>query len=248
VFHLASHVSGSRELSAVRPTFEHNLITSLNLLEAVTEAGCRRLVLAGSLEEPDGGDVEVAPASPYAAAKWAASAYARMFHALWKTPVVIARLFMVYGPGQQDLQKIIPYVALSLMREQTPTLASGTRPVDWIYVEDAVAGLAAAAAAADIDGHTVDLGSGELVTIRAMVEELGALIPSRTRPLFGARPDRPLERVRAADIEQTFARIGWRVTTPLRDGLVSTIAWCETLIEGSVPSSGGDSAAPSVSS
>ena len=56
-------------------------------------AGCRRVVLTGSLEEPAaGGDP---PSSPYAASKWAGSAYARMFHAIFGVPVVGLRVFMV---------------------------------------------------------------------------------------------------------------------------------------------------------
>ena len=34
-------------------------------------------------------DPEMIPSSPYAAAKWAGSAYGRMFHALYGTPLVI---------------------------------------------------------------------------------------------------------------------------------------------------------------
>ena len=56
VFHLASHVSGSRDLSAVMPTFRDNLTTTVNLLTLATEFGCKRIVLAGSLEEAATGE------------------------------------------------------------------------------------------------------------------------------------------------------------------------------------------------
>jgi UDP-glucose 4-epimerase len=46
VFHLASGVTGSRELAQVRPTFENNLASTVNLLLAATEADCERIVLA----------------------------------------------------------------------------------------------------------------------------------------------------------------------------------------------------------
>ena len=69
--------------------------------------GCRRIVLVGSLTEPEPGDTDAAPGSPYAAAKWASSAYGRMFHALYRAPVVIIRPFMTYGP-RQDRRKLIP--------------------------------------------------------------------------------------------------------------------------------------------
>ena len=52
VFHLAGCVIGARGLEAVLPTLEHNLHATVNLLIALTELGCGRIVLAGSLEEP----------------------------------------------------------------------------------------------------------------------------------------------------------------------------------------------------
>ena len=153
VFHLASHVAGSRAIELVLPTFSANLTSTVNLLTAATELGCERILLTGSLEEPEPGPDHAVPSSPYAAAKFAASAYGRMFHALYNTPVAILRLFMVYGPGQQDLRKLVPYVTLSLLKGQTPELSSGVRKVDWIYVDDVVAGYLAAATAKGVEGE-----------------------------------------------------------------------------------------------
>lgn len=227
VFHLASRVTGSREPEAVLPTFRANLASTVNLLVAVRDAGCRRLVLAGSMEEaePGAGGGPAVPASPYAAAKGAASAYARMFHGLYGLPVVTARLFMVYGPGQRDLGKLVPHVTVSLLGGERPRLSSGGRPVDWIYVDDAVAGLAALATAPGIEGERLDLGSGELVTVREVAERLAAIARSAGAAAelgLGELPDRPLETVRRADVERTRELTGWRPAVPLDQGLRRT--------------------------
>jgi len=102
VVHLGALTYAAPDLELVLPTFHSALASTVNLLTALTEQGCRRIVLAGSIEEPIGG-ADVRPASPYAAAKWAASAYGRMFHALYGAPVVIARLALAYGPGRLEL-------------------------------------------------------------------------------------------------------------------------------------------------
>src|SRR5208283_1348164 len=159
-FHLASLVTGSRSLGTVLPIFRNNFMTAFNLLISTAENSAGRIVLAGSFEEPD--EVDSAPCSPYAAAKWSASGYARMFHALYQVPVVIAKIFMVYGPGQWDHTKLIPYVTISLLRGEAPRLSSGVRLVDWIYVDDVVEGLIGCGQAPGIDGRTVELGSGEM--------------------------------------------------------------------------------------
>lgn len=225
ILHLASYVSGTRALEGVLPTLHSNLVSSINLLRLATESGCQRLVLAGSLEEPDSAQTRPIPASPYAAAKWASSAYARMFFALYQTPVVIARMFMVYGPGQRDLRKLVPYVILSLLHGQPPRLSRGTRLVDWIYVDDLVNGLLQLSVHPRTTGRTLDLGTGKLVPVREVVEHLVTLTGAATLPQFGAVAERPMEQVRAAEVAATTALLGWAPVIGLKEGLTRTIDW-----------------------
>lgn len=219
IVHLASEVTGSRDLQVVPVTLRSNLISTVNLLNLVTRHGCQRLVLAGSLEEPTDGS---APSSPYGASKAAASLYARTFFNLYQTPVVTARLFMVYGPAQRDMSKIVPYVTTALLRGERPKLSSGVRPVDWIYVDDVVDGLLRCAVTQGVEGRTIDLGSGQLVTIRAMVETLAEIVAPGAALGFGALPDRPFEQVRAADAAESLALIGWQPQVALAEGLRRT--------------------------
>jgi nucleoside-diphosphate-sugar epimerase len=226
IFHLASHVVGNRELHAVQPTFQANLHAAVNLLTTASEMGSKRIILVGSQEEPEAGQSSyTVPASPYAAAKWAASAYARMCHALYQTPVTIARVFMVYGPGQKDTKKLIPYTILSLLGRIAPRLTSGERPVDWIYVKDVVDALLVLAQSENLDGRTVDLGSGSLVTVREVVERIADLMEADTRPQFGRVADRPMEQIRKANDRKTYDLTGWQADTSIKQGLESTIQW-----------------------
>jgi nucleoside-diphosphate-sugar epimerase len=234
VFHLASHVAGSRAIDLVLPTFSANLTSTVNLLTAATELGCERILLTGSLEEPDPGPNHAVPSSPYAAAKFAASAYGRMFHALYETPVAILRLYMVYGPGQQDLKKLVPYVTLSLLKGETPQLSSGVRQVDWVFVDDVVEGFLAAATATGIEGNTIDIGTGQLASVRTVVEHLFELVRPGEVPAFGALTDRSLEQVRVADVEASFRRIGWRPQVSLHEGLRRTVEWYQKCISDGV--------------
>lgn len=224
IFHLASKVVGARDRAWVLPTLHDNLISTVHLLSAATEIGDARLVLAGSLEEPETGTAAIS-SSPYAAAKRAAGDYARMFHRLYGTRVGVARIFMVYGPDQKDLRKLVPYVTLSLLRGEVPALSSGTRAVDWIYVDDVVEGLLRLAAGACDDGAPVDLGSGQLHTVREVVEGLVRIVNPEITPHFGAQPDRPDEQIRRADVQSSRERIGWAPAVSLSDGLERTVRW-----------------------
>jgi nucleoside-diphosphate-sugar epimerase len=222
VFHLAAEVFGDPGPDQVRPMLESNLFGTINLLTAVQKQGSRRMVLAGTVVEPRG---EEAPTSPYAAAKAASTAHARMFHALYGTPVVCLRLAMVYGPGQPDSSKLIPHVIDSLLSGDSPQLSSGLWEVDWVYIDDVVDALVLAALTEGVEGETLDVGSGDVASVRTVVEHLSELVDGSARPTFGATADRPLARSVSRDLEPTRALLGWSAETPLSEGLRQTVAW-----------------------
>lgn len=223
IFHLASRVTGSRELREVGPLFKNNLASTVNILSNSAETHCRRVVLAGSSEEPvrecD------APCSPYAAAKRSSTVYARMFQSLFHVSVVVPRIFMTYGPGQQDVTKLVPYTILTMLNGESPKLSSGRRLVDWIYVDDVVRALVKAAFVDECGQLEFDLGSGSLVSIRSIIEEISQIIGESTLPAFGALPDRPMEPERVADTSYMQRKFGWKPATPLRIGLERTVEW-----------------------
>jgi nucleoside-diphosphate-sugar epimerase len=223
VLHLAGHSSGAPDLDQVAPTLQKDLIACINVLAAATAVGVGRVVMTGSLTEPPPDAAEPIPSSPYAAAKWAGCAYGRMFHALYGLPVVIVRLFMGYGPGQPQ-GKLIPTILRALLQSEPPRLASGRQEFDWTYVDDLVEGLVAAAVARGVEGRTLEVGTGRLTSVREVAERLVELVGTSVRPAFGALPDRPLERPRAALTEEAQRRLGWRARIPLEEGLVRTVA------------------------
>jgi nucleoside-diphosphate-sugar epimerase len=225
IFHLTSYGVGSPELAQVLPNLHNDSVATVNLLTIATELGCKRFVMTGSPEEPQANDKgELVPVSPYAAAKMASSSYARMFHALYQTPVVIAKPFMTYGPRQRE-HKLIPYVITSLLQKQAPKLSSGQRQLDWIYVDDLVSAFLACADVPGIEGQTIELGTGKLTSIRMLVEMISSIVNSGVEPLFGALPDRPLEQEWVADTQLAYEKLKWQATTPLFKGLTSTVKW-----------------------
>jgi UDP-glucose 4-epimerase len=225
VFHLASRVTGARKLDEVLPTFHANLSSTVHLLTVAGEARCRRIVVANSSEEPQSADISTFPCSPYAAAKWGSRIYGRMFYELFELPVVMPRIFMTYGPDQKDHQKLVPYVVLHFLRGEAPKLSSGVRKADWVYVDDVVEGLLRSAITPGIEGSSFDLGTGDLVSVREVVEQIAEIVGPGAVPAFGALPDRPFEQERPADISFLTDRIGFRSGTSLRDGLAATVDW-----------------------
>jgi nucleoside-diphosphate-sugar epimerase len=224
IYHLAGSVGASPRADLVLPTYHSLLTSTVNILVGALETGCRRLILSGSFTEPQPDLQRPTPASPYAAAKWAASGYGRMFHSLFEAPVVILQPFMVYGPAQAPT-KLVPSVIRSLLHGRAPEISSGRRRADWIYIDDVIDGFVAAAVKPGIEGTTIDLGSGSLVSIRGIVERLVAIVGTGTAPTFGALPDRPGENEMTANTTVAAELLDWKATTALDQGLQQTVAW-----------------------
>jgi nucleoside-diphosphate-sugar epimerase len=234
IFHLSGLATARSERELILPTFNSLLVSTVNVLMAAADIGCRRVVLAASLTEPQPERFEITPGSPYAAAKWASGAYARMFHRLYDLPVVMVRPFMTYGPAQ-DEHKLIPYVILSLLQDRVPELSSGRQEIDWVYIDDVIEGFLAAASESDIEGCTIDLGSGVLIPIRRVVRQIVELVGTQLEPLFGALPDRPTEPLRVANMDDAYAKLSWKPQTPLSTGLARTIAWYREQLQSATP-------------
>ncbi|RVX46662.1 nucleoside-diphosphate-sugar epimerase [Nonomuraea polychroma] len=224
IFHLAGEVNGARDPGMVAPTLAGNLQSTVNVLTAVASRECR-VVLAGSIEEPRPGNGHAAAPSPYAMAKSAAARYADLYHRLWGVPYTIVRPSMVYGPGQRDTTKLVPYVTLALLHGDEPQLTSGAKVADWVYVDDVVSAFLAAALSDRAVGQAFDVGTGVATSVREVVELLFDIAGSTSKPGFGAVADRPLDITQLADPGPALDLIGWRPEVALGDGLRRTIAW-----------------------
>jgi len=220
VYHLSGEVTASDDAKHVLPTF-HSLVNStVNILSGATRLNCEKIILTGSCTEPV--ELELAAGSPYAAAKCATRTYGKMFWHCYKTPVVIVRPFVGYGPGQA-IGKLVPHVINSFLNRKDPKLTSGKWLSDWIYIDDIIEGIIECTITKNIEGSTIDLGTGLLTSVRDVVLKIKEIVGLEATPQFGALPDRENEFVRLAEIDETFDKIKWRAKTSLKEGLIKTV-------------------------
>lgn len=222
IFHLSGHVTAANGIENILPAYHSHVTSTINLLTLAADLGCERIILTGSSNEPL--DEMPAPNSPYAAAKWTQHVYGHLFHRLYKLPVVVARPFVGYGPGQ-GREKLIPYVILSLLRGENPPLSNGRWKTDWIYIDDMVEGILQCALVPGIEGTTLDIGSGKLTSVREIVEKIVTILKPKAQPLFGALPDRYVEHSRIANTQLTFSKLNWKPEMNFDDGLKKTVEW-----------------------
>ncbi|MBN1248453.1 MAG: NAD-dependent epimerase/dehydratase family protein [Anaerolineae bacterium] len=256
IFHLAAIGMADPGLS-MYAACQVNVGGVIHILEAVRAAEnarsaswphtsplVRRVVMVGSSYEYGArrSDDELDPFNPYSASKAAAWAFARAAYNAWGTPVVWARPFQVYGPGQLS-RALVPAAILAALRGEDFRMTKGEQQRDFVFVDDVVDGLVAAGGAPDIEGRVLDLGTGQLRRLCDVVARIWELAGGQGRILPGALPYRPGE-VPAipANVRRTRLLTGWESKTSLDEGLRTTIALLRCQAKGEQQPAG--SAAP----
>ena len=249
VFHLAA-VGVNEPFIAPERALDVNVRGTLNVLQAVRVArGLRRIIVVGTCYEygPDGG---LDPGNVYAASKVAAWAFCRVAYRAYGTPVVVARPFNVYGPGQHS-QALIPAAIQAALEGRDFPTTPGEQRRDFLYVNDLIRGFLALALADGIEGQSLDLGTGVATPVREVVKRIFTLAALRQadmvstpnhqdcgdrasgQPQIGALPYRPgVVWELVADAERTARLTGWRAQTGLDQGLQYTIAALDGAVHG----------------
>jgi nucleoside-diphosphate-sugar epimerase len=227
VLHLAAAGVARRGINASK-ALAVNAGGAVNLLEAVRGRPVSRIVLMGTCYElgSPGASERLDPINVYAASKVAAWAFGRAFWRAYGVPVVTVRPFHVYGPGQ-PAHTLIPAAISTALAGQDFEMTGGDQKRDFIYVDDVVSGILAAASAPDIDGQSLDLGTGVPRSVLSVVEEIWSITGCFGRICAGAMPYRRGEPgTLCADADRTARLTGWRASTNLDEGLRQTIEAC----------------------
>lgn len=229
VFHLASTSFNPEALSA-EIHFHVNVLGTLYVLEAMKSLKNSRLVFTSSAAEY--GDEEhlredscVRPGTILGASKAAATTLIKTFARLYGLKGVVLRLFTPYGPWELN-RRLIPHTILSALQNKEVTLSEGRQKRDFIFMDDVVDALIAAATEPVEPGSLFNIGSGESTSVREIVERTLKLMGNPVKMRVGALPTRPDEMMQmSADISLAARQLGWKPQVNLEEGLRRTIRW-----------------------
>ncbi|HEY8715557.1 MAG TPA: GDP-mannose 4,6-dehydratase, partial [Candidatus Acidoferrum sp.] len=100
---------------------------------------------------------------------------------------------------------------------------TGNATREFLYVEDAAEGIVTAAEKY-AKPELVNLGSGEEISVRDLLEMIRSLVGASARVRWNpAKPDGQPRR--SLDTSRAAREFGWRSKIHLREGLEKTIAW-----------------------
>lgn len=226
LFHLAGFVTGDRSTQAMTRAFDGNVLVTANLLLAcLSNLPETRVITTTSLEASNPLQCPSQSGSPYGISKLMVEVLSGSLHGQYGAPMFVARLGMVYGPDDPNTARVVPSIIGAFLQHQRPRLSSGQRRSDWIYVDDVVRGLLLMATARELRVPALDLGTGELYSVRAVAETIADIMGAQQPIDFDPNLDRPREQERRADVRATQRALELGPLTPLRAGLAQTVAW-----------------------
>lgn len=226
IIHLAGFANSDRSVESISRSLEVNLTASMKLiLGAMESVPDTRVVVSGTLETSNPWEDAVELGSPYGISKAMLEILTGGLQRLYGANVINTRIGMVYGPDDPNEHRLVPSVIKSLLRGSAPTLSSGRRRCDWVYVTDVAEALLHAALMERSDHCGLDIGTGHLTSIRRVAEIIRGHIGTALEPIYSTDLNRPNEQERAADADQTERLTGWRARTTLSEGLARTVAW-----------------------
>lgn len=233
VYHLAARVLVAESLLYPREYTDANVGGTVSLMEAMRDVGVRRVVFASSgavygdqQEQPLREDAPPFPRSPYAVSKLAAEYYVRTIGALWGIETVCLRIFNAYGAGQH-LPPSHPPVVANWLRQAVRggslvIHGDGNQTRDFIYVDDVVRALVAAATAPGLNQRVINVGSGEETRLRDLAQMILDITGGHGEILFAPRNDGGVSRM-CADTQLAANLLSFTARTSLEKGLKLTL-------------------------
>jgi UDP-glucose 4-epimerase len=231
VVHLAAYADVGVVAEQPVPAEECNARGTLAVLEAARATGTRVIYGSTIWVYGNSGDGVIDEESPiglpdhlYTASKLAGEMYCTSYAELYDVPCTILRFGIPYGPRARPSAVIPIFVSKALKGEPLTIAGDGRQTRRFVYVEDLADGVVAALERGR-EGRVYNLAGDETVTIRELAEVVSGLVgdteivhtPGRNGDFGGA----VISNERAAE------ELGWRASTPLREGVRRYIGWLQ---------------------
>jgi UDP-glucose 4-epimerase len=210
-----------------RRCLDVNVVGTFNVLDAAREAGVRKLVFSsassvyGDTNETMDESHPLNARTMYGASKIAGEYLSHAFGELYGLDYVILRYMNVYGPRQEG--GLVINVLNRIRAGERPTImGDGSQSFDFVHVAD-VAAANVHAMASDVSGEAFNVGGGNEVTVREIVERLLELSGADLEPDIRAEERVPMTR-RVGSSDRAMTALGWQPALDLQSGLGDVVA------------------------
>ena len=148
-----------------------------------------------------------------------------------KTQFVNIQMEHIYGPNDSDSKFIVWLIKNCLTNHNQIQLTSGKQQRDFIYIDDVLSAYIMMISRSSKIGsgfQQISLGSGNSISIRALVELVHSITDSTSQLCFDKVPYRDHELMRSNSDITRIKELGWRPKVTLKEGLTKMIALMKT--------------------
>lgn len=237
VYHLAAHFANQNSVDNPETDLMVNGMGTLKVLEHAHLVGVERFVYASSgcgiygagcqipfREET----VSMILYTPYQVTKMLGELYTNYFYNLYELPIVNARFFNSYGPGEVPgkYRNVIPnFFFWAMSKKPLPITGTGEETRDFTYVGDIVNGLLTMAHYDDAVGEAINLGTGREIKIKDLARWVNELVGSKTKTVFRERRNWDKKNRLLSSIDKAKRILKYEPGMEFKDGLRQTHAW-----------------------
>ncbi len=229
VFHLGWSGVGNVYRNALSQLTE-NVDFSVALTQLCVDCGVQSFIGAGSQAEYGPLNYQIdeyvlpKPTTLYGAAKLSVGILTERIAVLGGVRHAWLRIFSTYGP-KDNRHWLLPSLVTNLQQGERPALTRGEQLWDFLHVDDAACAFVAVARS-NASG-VFNLGSGEALPLRVIIEMVRDMINPELPLGFGEIPYRP-DQVMClhANVERIQAETPWRRSLTMEDGLRELVIWC----------------------
>ena len=237
VYHLAAHFANQNSVDHPEKDLMVNGMGTLKVLQHAHTANVERFIYASSgcgiygsdskmpFEEHD---VSMKLHTPYQVTKMLGELYTNYFHSLYGLPIVNARFFNSYGPGEVPgkYRNVIPnFLFWAMSNEPLPITGTGDETRDFTYVGDIVNGLLAMAHFDEAVSEAFNLGTSRETTIRNLAEQINRLTGNTKGIRYIDRRDWDKKNRLLASIDKAGRILEYAPCTSFERGLENTHEW-----------------------
>jgi nucleoside-diphosphate-sugar epimerase len=194
VFHLASLYLADHRPDQIEDLVASNILMPVQLAEAMTAAGCLRLINAGTAWQHFE-SASYRPVNLYAATKQACMDLLHYYHDARNLSVITLKLFDTFGAGDKR-RKLVQLLVDAALSGERLEMSPGEQVIDLTHVDDVVSAFVVASDRLLAAGEPLKedfLISGERLRVRELVTAVEAALGASLDVRFAGRPYRPRE-------------------------------------------------------
>lgn len=237
VFHLAANAIVRVAAKDPMSTYQANVMGTVALLEACRNVGrVKKIVVASSdkaygdhLKLPYNETMALQPKNTYDTSKACADMIARTYAANYGMPICVTRCSNVYGPGDENMSRIIPNSITRILRRERPQLYSDVAEMEreFVYIDDVVDAFLLLGESGDhTNGQAFNVGRNEAYAVSAVVEQISKMMTGDCKVEIIPR-DPVFKEIQRQCIDPKLLECatGWKAKMDLQSGLRETIEW-----------------------